>query len=294
MLGTIFNTIRNYLALIEVTDVFDVLIVAYIIYKVLKFIRDTRALQLLKGLGILLVVFQVSIWANLNAVNFILRNAMQVGIIAIFIVFAPEFRRALEQVGRSSISKWFGNDEQDDKSINRHTINEIIRSVEHMQKSKIGALIVIEKNTKIGDIISTGVNLGADITAELLVNIFIPRTPLHDGAVVIRGNKVEAAGCFLPLSQNPDISKELGTRHRAGLGISEESDAVVVIVSEETGRISIAEGGELKRGLAAEHLSQFLILTFETRKDKKTARDFIPWRDRNGNSRQKGEGGDDE
>ena len=278
MWQTFYNTILNYIAIVRPTDVLDVLIVAYVIYKLLIFIRDTRAIQLLKGIGILLVVFQISVWLSLNAVNFILRNAMQVGIIAILIVFQPELRRALEKVGRSSVSKLFGTEDTGDKSIKRQTIDEIVRAAENLSKSRTGGLIVIEKETKIGDIVATGVNLGADVTAELLANIFVPKTPLHDGAVVIRDNKIVAAGCFLPLSQNSRLSKELGTRHRAGLGISEESDAVVVIVSEETGRISVAVDGDLKTGLNIEHLKKLLILSLEPQKDKR--RNLIPWRDK--------------
>jgi len=278
MWQTIYNAILNYITIVRPTDMLDVLIVAYVIYKLLIFIRDTRAIQLLKGIGILLVVFQISVWLSLNAVNFILRNAMQVGIIAILIVFQPELRRALEKVGRSSVSKLFGTEDTGDKSIKRQTIDEIVRAAENLSKSRTGGLIVIEKETKIGDIVATGVNLGADVTAELLANIFVPKTPLHDGAVVIRDNKIVAAGCFLPLSQNSRLSKELGTRHRAGLGISEESDAVVVIVSEETGRISVAVDGDLKTGLNIEHLKKLLILSLEPQKDKR--RNLIPWRDK--------------
>jgi len=256
-------------------------IVAYVIYKLLAFIRDTRARQLLKGIVILLVAWQISALVGLNAVNFILRNAMQVGILAILIVFQPEFRRALEQVGRSSISKWFGGTEEQ-QTINRQTINEIARAAENLSKSRIGGLIVIEKDTKMGDIISTGVHLGADVTAELLVNIFVPKTPLHDGAVVIRDNKIEAAACFLPLSQNPQLSKELGTRHRAGLGMSEDSDAVVVIVSEETGRISVAQDGDLKVDLNVETLIKFLTSILDKQREKRFGRNLLPWLDKKG------------
>jgi len=262
----IWNNITNFISLVRPTDILDILIVAYVIYKLLAFIRDTRALQLLKGIGILLVVFQISIWIDLNTVNFILRNAMQVGIIAIFIVFQPEFRRALEQVGRSSFSKWFGDAEQDG-SVNSQTVSEIVRASERLSKTKTGGLMVIERDTKIGEVISTGVQISAEVTAELLVNIFVPKTPLHDGATVIRGNKIEAAACFLPLSQNKDLSKALGTRHRAGIGISEDSDALVVIVSEETGKISVAEMGEIKRDLSVDMLRKILVERLETGRD---------------------------
>jgi len=262
----IWHNIIDFISLVRWNDVLDILIVAYIIYKLLAFIRDTRALQLLKGIGILLVVFQISVWTDLNTLNFILRNALQVGIIAIFIVFQPEFRRALEQVGRSSFSKWFGEAEQDG-SVNSQTVAEIVRASEQLSKTRTGGLIVIERNTKIGEVISTGVRVSADVTGELLVNIFVPKTPLHDGATVIRGNKIEAAACFLPLSQNKDLSKALGTRHRAGIGISEESDAVVVIVSEETGKISVAERGEIRRDLSIDALRRTLAERLESERD---------------------------
>jgi len=264
-----------------VWDVLDILIVAYVIYKALVFIRDTRALNLLKGIGVIFVIMQLSYFMSLNAVNFILRNAMQVGVLAILIVFQPEFRRALERVGRQSIGKWFNLEEQTDHVIKAQIITQVVRAAENLSKSRIGGLIVLERETKMGDIISTGVRLGAEISAELLVNIFIPKTPLHDGAVIIRENRIEAAACFLPLSQNPNLSKELGTRHRAGLGISEDSDALVVIVSEETGRISVAQDGDLQVGLNGETLTKFLTSTFVRQKDKMFKRNLLNWKERN-------------
>jgi len=285
MWQSIWNTLYDIFTLVRWTDILDIIIVAYVIYKLLIFIRETRALQLVKGIGILLVVFQISVWVNLNAVNFLLRNALQVGILAILIVFQPEFRRALEQVGRSSVGRWFGNDEQGSRATQIQTIDEIIRAAEHMSSSSTGALIVIEKETKIGDIISTGVLLGADVTAELLVNIFVPNTPLHDGAVVIRGNKIEAAACFLPLSQNSRLSKELGTRHRAGIGMSENSDAIVVIVSEETGRISVAQDGDLKTDLNVEKLTEILTESIDKQRGGRLRRNLLQRFDRGGDDK---------
>lgn len=254
------------MSLLRVTDIIDILIVSFIIYKALKFIRDTRTIQLLKGIIVLIAVMQISYFANLHTVHYLLSNAMQLGLIAILIVFQPELRRALEQVGRTSMGQWFNFDEQTDDAETERVITEIKESCASMSKSRIGALIVMEREIKIGDIIGTGITLNADVSAELLINIFIPKTPLHDGAVIIRDNKIEAASCFLPLSQNPNVSKELGTRHRAGLGISEESDAVVVIVSEETGRISIACGGELNVNLTPEALEKNLMKLFDIKK----------------------------
>lgn len=266
MFDNFYQALVNQLALLRVTDVVDILIVSFIIYKALKFIRDTRTIQLLKGIIVLIVVMQVSYLVNLHTVHYLLSNAMQLGLIAILIVFQPELRRALEQVGRTSMGQWFSFDEQTDDAETERVISEIRESCVSMSKSRIGALIVMEREIKIGDIIGTGITLNADVSAELLINIFVPKTPLHDGAVIIRDNKIEAACCFLPLSQNPNVSKELGTRHRAGLGISEESDAVVVIVSEETGKISIACGGELNVNLSPEALERELIKAFDIKK----------------------------
>lgn len=266
MFDSFYNSLLSQISLLRITDIIDILIVSFFIYKALKFIRDTRTIQLLKGIVVLVVVMQGSYFLKLHTVYYILSNAMQLGLIAILIVFQPELRRALEQVGRTSMGRWFNFEEQTDDIQKEKVISEIKESCASMSKSKIGALIVMEREIKIGDIIGTGITLNADVSAELLINIFIPKTPLHDGAVIVRDNKIEAASCFLPLSQNPNVSKELGTRHRAGLGISEESDAVVVIVSEETGRISIACGGELNVDLTPEALEKTLIKLFDIKK----------------------------
>lgn len=270
MFDGFYQSMINQLALLRITDFIDIFIVTFIIYKVLKFIRDTRTVQLLKGVIILIVTMQVSQFVKLHTVHYLLSNAMQLGLIAILIVFQPELRRALEQLGQQTMGQWFNFDERTDDVEKEKVIKEVKESCLNMSKSRIGALIVMERETKIGDIVGTGITLNADVSAELLTNIFVPKTPLHDGAVIIRNNKIEAASCFLPLSQNPNVSKELGTRHRAGLGMSEESDAVVVIVSEETGGISIACGGELNMKLSPEALEKNLIKLFDL--DKKDGR----------------------
>lgn len=242
------------------TDIIDIIIVTYVIYKMLVFIRETRTVHLLKGIVMFLIVMQVSYAFNLHTVYYILSNVFQLGFIAVLIVFQPELRRALEQLGKTSVGKgkWFNFDERSETAERGAVISEVVRSCQQMSNSKIGALIVFEDEDKVSDIIETGIPLDAEISSELLVNIFIPKTPLHDGAVVIRGNKIAAAACFLPLSQDPTLSKELGTRHRAGLGISETSDAFVVIVSEETGNISVAHKGELKVNLTPDALTKRL------------------------------------
>lgn len=282
MFDVFYETLINQLSLIRITDIIDILIVSFFIYKALKFIRDTRTIQLLKGIIVLILVMQISQLARLHTVHYLLSNAMQVGVIAVFIVFQPELRRVLEQVGRTSMGQWFNFDEQKDDAETEKVIAEIKESCASMSKSRIGALIVMEREVKIGDIVGTGITLNADVTAELLVNIFIPKTPLHDGAVIVRNNKIEAASCFLPLSQNPNVSKELGTRHRAGLGISEESDAVVVIVSEETGRISVACDGELNMNLSPEALEKTLGKLFDiNKKDGKYKKNIFVRKEKN-------------
>lgn len=271
-----YQSLISQIALVRVTDIIDVIIISIIIYNALRFIRDTRAIQLLKGVVVLVVITQISQLIKLHTVNYLLSSAMQLGVVALIVVFQPELRRALEQVGRTSMGRWFNFEEHTENVEMEKIISEITSSCTAMSKSRIGALIVLEREIKIGDIIGTGITLNAEVSSELLINIFIPKTPLHDGAVIIRDNKIEAASCFLPLSQNPNVSKELGTRHRAGLGMSEESDAVVVIVSEETGGISIACGGELNVKLSPEALERELTKLFDVKKkDRKFTKNIF-------------------
>lgn len=267
----LYSTLLNQFSFIQFTDIIDVLILAYVIYKGLKFIRDTKTIQLLKGIIILIVIMQVSYFADLHAVYYLLANAMQLGLIAILIMFQPELRRGLEHLGRQGMSKRLNFDGEYEKKM-EDTIKETVEACQSMSKSRIGALIVFERMEKLGEIIKTGIDINADVSSELIVNIFIPKTPLHDGAMVIRNNKIASATCFLPLTQNRALSKELGTRHRAGIGLSEDTDAVVVIVSEETGRISIALGGELITNLTPEMLEEKLMLLLEVKKDEKSSK----------------------
>ena len=248
-----YHSIMNQVALLRLTDLIDVLVVSYLVYKSLRFIRDTRTMQLLKGIGLLFIIMQASFFFQLNTLHWILSNVLQVGLIALVVVFQPELRRVLEHVGRTAMGKWFNSTGEFDEEAEQ-TIREIARGAQAMANNRVGALIVIENEDNIDSLISSGIRVQAKTTSELLENIFVPNTPLHDGAVVIRDNKVELATCVLPLSQNPNIRKELGTRHRAGIGISEESDAVVVIVSEETGHISVAYRGMLNTGFGEETL----------------------------------------
>ncbi|MBQ3114712.1 MAG: diadenylate cyclase CdaA [Clostridia bacterium] len=271
-----FQQVIGAFKFIRIQDYIDILIVAYVIYKGIKMIRDTRAIQLIKGIIMLLVALQLSSWFGLHMINYILLNTVQVGVIAIIIVFQPELRNALEKIGRSRFSSLFtGVDENAPERIET-TAKSICDAAESMSNNNVGALIVCERETKIGDIIRTGVTIDSAVSAELLVNIFIPNTPLHDGAVVIRQNRIVAASCFLPLTQNDELSIDLGTRHRAALGISEASDAVVVVVSEETGKISLALDGSLTRNLTYASLQKALVkvLMADSAKEKRNGLKF--------------------
>lgn len=254
-LTNFFHAAANQFAVLRITDLIDILAVSYLVYKALKFIRDTKTMQLLKGIILLILVTQISALMNLNTLHFILSNVLQLGLIAWLIVFQPELRRLLERVGRSTMGKWFNSRGEFDEDVLR-VIREIAHGAQAMANSRTGALIVIENEDNVSPLISSGVPIQAETRSELLENIFVPNTPLHDGAVVIRDKKIELATCVLPLSQNPNIRQELGTRHRAGIGISEESDAVAIIVSEETGKISVAYQGVLETGFSEESLRE--------------------------------------
>lgn len=257
------NNILPFLRTIRISDVIDILIVAVVIYYLMKHFRKTRAAQLFKGIGIILVVTYLAEWLSLNVISFVLGNVIQIGLIALVIIFQPELRRALEHVGRSKFGRWF----TDEKNDHQELVPEICRAAENMSKTNTGALIVFEKDVALDDLLTGGTFLNADATSELLENIFVPNTPLHDGAVIIRDNKIYKAACVLPLSANRDLSKECGTRHRAALGISEQSDCVSLVVSEETGKISVMHKGNMMRNLSPQSLSEFLMKTLE-RKDE--------------------------
>ncbi|MBE7013667.1 MAG: TIGR00159 family protein [Ruminococcaceae bacterium] len=250
-----------FLRTIKITDIIDIIIVSYLIYKVIVFFRNTRAYQLIKGIALLLIFSQLSEMFHLNTISYILKNTMQVGLIAIVVLFQAEIRKALSKMGSKGFKLFNFEDNDDDEQI-KYIVKQIKDASFNLSKLGYGALMVIERDIKIGDIIRTGVNLDSEITSELMVNIFVPNTPLHDGAVIIGDHKIKAAACFLPLSQNEAISNELGTRHRAGIGITESTDAVVVIVSEETGKISVAMDGELSRNMSEEKLTDILTKAF--------------------------------
>ena len=239
-----------------ITLIIDLAIVIFLIYSFLKIVKGSRAWQLIKGIALLIVITWLSGLFNLQILNWILTGIMNLGVIAIIVIFQPELRRGLEQLGTNKFTKFFGID-KDLATKTKEDIYKIVIAAVELSKSKIGALIVIERDIKIQDVISSGIPMNADVSPQLLVNIFEPKTPLHDGAVIISGNKIAAAACVLPLADDNDIAKELGTRHRAAIGISKESDSIVVVISEETGKISIAKDGTLIADVSEDALKIF-------------------------------------
>lgn len=243
-----FNVL-NYL-----TDIIDILIVTYLIYKVILIIRGTKAVQLAKGILVIVGVWFLSSLFQLKTLEWILNNAITYGLFAIIVIFQPELRRVLEQLGRGRLfSRGTVVEEQ-----HKQMTDAIVKASSYMAKRRIGALMSIERKTGLNEYIETGIPLHGYLTSQLLINIFIPNTPLHDGAVIIRGNEVVAAACYLPLSESPFISKELGTRHRAAMGVSEVTDSLTVVVSEETGGITVTKNGELFRDISEERLTEIL------------------------------------
>lgn len=235
--------------------VIDISLVWYVFYKLIMLIRGTKAIQLLKGIFVIFAVRLVSFVFNFQTIKWLTDQVIEWGFLVIIILFQPELRRALEQIGRGSI---FSRSSKSEEEILEQMINNIVQSCKYMAKRRIGALITIERETGVGEYTETGIPINAELTHQLLTNIFTPNTPLHDGAVIIKGDMIVAAACYLPLSESPFISKELGTRHRAAMGISEVTDAVTLVVSEETGNISAAKNGELRRELSEDALREYL------------------------------------
>lgn len=265
-MGSFFTTLFNNLKIVRVRDFIDIAIVAFAIYKGISLFRETRASKLIKGILVLIIFTQIARVMQLNTVNFILENTLQIGLIAILIVFQPELRRALEKVGTASIKKIIKiNDDSEENDI-----GEVCRAVSKLASSKTGALIIIERTTKLGDIMSSGIIIDSKISEGLLINIFVPNTPLHDGAVVIGDNRIKAAACFLPLTQDNTLSKELGTRHRAAVGISEVADCLAIVVSEETGKISLAHNGKIYRDFTGASLHKKINEFMESDRDNLT------------------------
>ena len=246
----------NYIKLISIADIVDIVIVAFLIYKLIGVIRKTNLMPVAKGLVVILAVLWLSGVLKLTMINWLLRNIVELGLIALVIIFHPELRRFLEKVGSSRITGLFGGEY---KAMNvESAIMQTVLACADLSRTRTGALIIFERDNQLAEPISTGTLLNADVTAELMKNIFFVKAPLHDGAVIIKNGRIAAAGCMLPMSGNMNLSRDLGMRHRAGIGVSERSDAVAVIVSEETGAISVAVDGMLKRHLSTETVETLL------------------------------------
>ena len=289
-MNNIVNTVGKYLYWLSIprigfTDVLDILIVSILFYQIVKWIKTTRAWVLLKGIILLLCIALAAYLLQLHTITFILANTMSVGITAVLIVFQPELRSALEQLGRKNwIANIFSTDtDQVKEGYTARTLQEIYRAAIEMGKVKTGALIVIEREVMLGEYERTGIPIDGKVSSQLLINIFEHNTPLHDGAVIIRNNRIVSATCYLPLSVSVEIGKELGTRHRAAVGISEVSDSITVIVSEETGDISIAVNGKIKHALAPQEFRDELSVL---REENTSSKKFKLWKGLNRNERK--------
>ena len=261
---SLFSTLNMFdygMPSIGIIDILDILIVAYLIYKIIFWIKETRAWVLFKGIMVILLFSLAAMILHLNTILWILSKTISVGIIALIVVFQPELRKALEQLGKSRhfFELFDLSADENNMGISEKTIDEVVRACEKMSAVKTGAIMLLEKDVPLGDFERMGIAIDALLTTQLIINIFEKNTPLHDGAVIIKNNRVAAATCFLPLTDSNEISMELGTRHRAAIGASEVSDASVVIVSEETGAISLARGGVLYRNISPESLKNMLI-----------------------------------
>ena len=262
------------------TDIIEIIILAFIIYHLVKWVKTTRAWSVVKGLVVIVIFWLFAVIFELNVILWIISNTISVGIIAVIIVFQPEFRKALEQLGQKNIMKtilYFDDSRDRNEKFSDHTVDELIRATFELAKTKTGALIVIEEDVSLYEFEKTGIWMDSVISSELLINIFEHNTPLHDGAVILRGDRIAAATCYLPLSDNMQLSKDLGTRHRAGIGISEVSDSLTIIVSEETGKVSIAKDGKLIRNIDGDYLRSKLVIA--QRKTKETKKLKL-WRGR--------------
>ncbi len=258
-LGEVWNSVLRNLSSFRVADAFDIAVVAILLYFVFKFIRDRRAGKLAAGIVTLLLLLAVSDLVNMRVMSYLMQNVFQIGIIAVLIVFQPEFRAVLEKVGGGSLKgvRSFGDFKGSDNAY-KDTIASVVQAATELSSTKTGALIVFERTTKLGDLVLTGTVVDSTVSVPIIKNIFFKNSPLHDGAVIIRDNRLYAAGCLLPLSSSQDITQDLGTRHRAAIGMSENSDAVVLVVSEENGTISLTCEGKITRGYTKESLTTIL------------------------------------
>ncbi|WOV87248.1 diadenylate cyclase CdaA [Sporosarcina oncorhynchi] len=258
-------------------NIVDVLLVWFVFYKLITIIKGTKAVQLLKGIFVILFARMLTEYLGLVTLKWMMDQVLMFGFLAIIILFQPEIRRALEQLGRGRLFARSAMQEEEERD---RLIEAFNKSVSYMAKRRIGALISIEKETGLSEYIETGIQMNSHVTSELLINIFIPNTPLHDGAVIIQKNHIAAAGCYLPLSENPFISKELGTRHRAAIGLSEVTDAITIVVSEETGAVSLTANGDINRNLTMEEFEKQLRETWFGAESEDTSNPFWKWRKR--------------
>ncbi len=275
MASVILERLYSVLTRFSWRDIIDIAVVTFIAYKLIVIIRGSRAEQLIKGVVFILLASLVSRALGFNTINWLITQLMTVALVAIPVVFQPELRRGLEQLGRGRFfarSGYIYGDSKDFETMQK----EVLKAVNVFVKKRIGMLLVMERQTGLKEYIETGIAINGKVSAELLINIFIPHSPLHDGAVILQGSQVVAAGCYLPLTENPNLSKELGTRHRAALGLTEHSDAVAIIVSEETGVVSMAVGGKLTRYLDEKTLKQMLLELFEP--ETNPFQQFWQWR----------------
>lgn len=271
---------------IQITDIIEIIILAFLIYTLVKWIKTTRAWSLVKGLAVIMGFWIVAIIFELGAVQWIITNTISVGIIAVIVLFQPEFRKALEQLGQRNIVKSFlvfDESKEGNEKFSDSTRDHIVRAIFTMAKVKTGGLIVMEADISLNDYIDTGIYMDSLVSSQILISIFEPNTPLHDGAVIIRGDRIIAGTCYLPLSDNTQLSKDLGTRHRAGIGISEITDSLTIIVSEESGKVSIATDGKLIRNIDHDYLSTKL-KEFQKKNIEVTKIRF--WKGRGGNERK--------
>lgn len=293
-MDTIINFFRNYVAWLTlpeftITDILEIIIIAYAFYHIILWIKDTRAWILLRGMLLLGFIFLMAVLLEMDVVLWIFQNAMVVGIVALVVIFQPELRGALEQLGRKNVFAnlaSFDNQKAKNERFTEKSIQSVVKAVYDMAKVKTGALLVVERDIQCREYERTGIPIDSEISSQLIVNIFEHNTPLHDGAVLLRNNRIVAATCYLPLSNNLSVSKELGTRHRAGLGISEVSDSMTIIVSEETGFVSLAYEGKLYRKIDADTLRLKLSQTSKRGSDDKKKW----WKERRGKRNAQGTG----
>ncbi len=278
MVETINNLFYDIFNTFTLVSIIDIAITAFLIYKIMYWIKDTQAQQVVKGILIVLFLTQLSDWLGLITINYIFKSIITVGFIALIIMFQPELRRALQKLGSTRFNKMISGLVKPEKEIDAQTaIHEITESIKELSETKTGALIILERNTKLNDIIETGVSIDSFISKSLLLNIFYPNTPLHDGAVIISRDdfRIKAAGCLLPLTQNRNLNKDIGTRHRSAIGMSENSDCVSLVVSEETGVISYAINGKLSRFIDVITLKNLLIETLLTEENKQKSKEVL-------------------